>query len=297
MKRTIVIVAFAITLMLAPAAQAGGLEPGSWSVGTEREGSGASAVAVYRLNITAGPDGSAFGLSYRLPPWPGHEELGGSPLKIQSVELMGPGDLRPAMPLLVAKPALRPKPGCRRSPPSFPERLWIELPAAASSVVEIRVQAGQPIWPDTRQDLTLTTFASENPPSPPVPLWTGAAPALGIRGVHIRLRESEWQDLKPLTTPDFVGSTDPPLRHMPVFLQVLRPSKPVGVDLGFWGRPSAVSLGSVTTDAAGHFRVPSKKLSQTGLFTVLARAKGSGRLTADWNCSPFFWLRAIRHRH
>ncbi len=284
----------AVVLIAVSSGQAMPNPPAALSVDVERQGSGASAVAIYRLRVTADADGAAFGLSYRLPGWPTHEPVGGAPLNIQSVRLLGPGSIRPARPLLVVKPSLKRKPECQRYSAPLSQRFWVEVPAAASAVVEIRARATYPLWPGTRQELSITTFESENLWTPETVLWSGSAPVVGARGVHIQMRERAWQDPRSEATPEFVGSTDPPLRFEPVFLRVVRLSKSGGVDLGSWAQPSAVPMGSTITDARGHFRVPSEKLSRAGSLSIQARVKGSQQLAADWNCSPFFRLRTAR---
>jgi hypothetical protein len=270
---------------------ASGDQSASVSVDIEREGADGSAVAIYGVHVVAGETVASLGLSLGLPRWPGSHLVSGSPLAIDSVRLLGPGTLRTSTMLVQRHPVARRKPACwRSSGVDLPLRYWIETPAGTSSEVEIRARASHPLWPDTRQGLGLTTFESEDFPTPENLLWSGTGPEIGARGVHIQMRKSDWKGSKSGATPLFMGSTEPVLRFARVFLRTVRVSRRRGVSLQAWTNPSSDPMPSVRTDAQGHFRVPSIELPQVGAFSVMARVGATDQFAADWNCGPFFEL-------
>lgn len=267
-----------------------------------RLGSRGEGTAVYRIHATAGSNGAAFGLGYRLPGWPSDARpvsrwIVGSPITIQSVRLNGAGSMRRASILSPSRlePDFRVKYSCRRGRPSaVPSQLWVEMPPESSSVIELEGEASFPSWPKTRYAVEFFTFSSEELGAARVPLATLATPALGPAGVRMQtvIADDESSERHgPGWTPEVVGTTHPRLPLSRIAVRLVRPTRYEGVFLGQWMDPSSVPMSSVETDVAGRFRIPPVKLKAEGRFAFLARVQERpGKTAADWTCGPFFPL-------
>lgn len=266
--------------------------PASVSVGVERFPDGRQ--AIFRLTATAGENGAAFGFSYQPPPWPWGDRLSrernasGSPISVRSVQLSGPGSLS-QLPGIVPPPALRLF-ICDRNDRAvyLSNRYWVEVPAGATTNVELIAKGVFPSWPGTRYQLSFSTFADKEKYWP-LQTLQATTEALSPRGVLIRMREAgEAEEKGAKTSPEIVGATEPPFRHARIALRAIRLPRPNSLSLGAWSSPSAVRLGAVQTDERGHFRLPPQPLPPTGWYAFLARSEARGAFAADWNCGPFF---------
>lgn len=263
-----------------------GQEPVAISIETSK-GSMPQAVE-YLLRVESGPDGAQFGLEYGLPKWPTMEPVFGSPLKVPSVEISGPGSLRSA-PVLPPKPVLLFKKRCIRAiPDSFAQRFWIEMPANGVSTVHLLAKGTYPAWPGTTYGVKFSTFAINDPVAKLVPLASINVPRFVARGTRIEIEAKGHS--RTGETPEIVGRTSPPLRSARVALRVVRPSRSGGVELKDWAdaQSPAAYLGAVQTDHQGHFRVPPRPFSGIGSYAVIARSQARGERAADWNCGAFF---------
>lgn len=268
-----------------------------------RLGSSGEGTAIYRIHATAGSNGAAFGLGYRLPGWPSDGRsvprwIVGSPITIQSVRLNGAGSMRRASILSPSRPEpdFRVKYSCRRGRPSaVPSQLWVEMPPESTSVIELEAEASFPSWPETRYAVEFFTFSSEQLGTVRMPLATLATSALSPRGVRMltQIPNDELSEHHgPRWTPEVVGTTHPPSPLTRIAVRVVRPSRYEGVFLGQWMDPSSVPMSSVETDLAGRFRISPVKLKAGGRFAFLARIQERpGKTAADWICGPFFSLR------
>jgi hypothetical protein len=278
---------------------ANGLMPTTVSVIAERAGSSNREVA-YRLHATAGVGGATFGVEYRLPQWPSVAQVEaptvGSPIQLTSVNLQGPGTLRPAAAFAVPKPRLKREETCRRERPSpLATAYWVELPPHASSVIELRGRGSYPSWPRTRYQVEFSTFETDEPGAPRTELRKASTPSLGPRGTRIDMRALPSQGTPGAAhmTPEIVGRTTPALRHARISLKAVRPPVSGALTLSQWSKkpPTSIPLGGVRTDAQGRFRVTPQKLSSSGRYAVLARSQRQGAIAADWNCGPFFMIK------
>lgn len=243
----------------------------------------------YQLRIQSGAEGAAFGLQYEIPPWPTREPVLGSPLRVASVGLSGPGSIRPAAGGASPKPVLRRRNACVRALTApHPQRYWVEMPANSISVVNFQVKGTYPAWSGTKYGLSFSTFAVDVPTAQLAPLGTINVARLMPKGTRIDLK-AKGKPQKGLT-PELMGRTYPPLRQAKIYLRVVRPARSGSVGLDDWGdpHPPAISLGSVRTDREGHFKVPPRSFAGVGPFAVIARSKARGARAADWNCGAFF---------
>jgi hypothetical protein len=280
-------------LFLVMASEARGQLPSALSVQSERVGEGRNSEAVYRVQVSAGQSGAAFGLEYTQPPWPTPHLVKGSPLGITSVVLNGPGVIRPVTIRVVPKPVLRREDACRRekffaSGSSY----WVEVPANSAVQIELRGRASYPIWPGTRFDVAFSTFEVDDSTAPRTPLQTVSVPRLGERGTRITVRSLDGKSADQVT-PEIAGRTDPPLRNAQIRLRAVRPSLRGGVSLEDWKQPgsASVELGSVRTNVKGQFRLPPQSFPYVGRYAILARSQAKGKIAADWNCGAFFIAR------
>lgn len=241
----------------------------------------------YQLRIQSGADGAQFGFEYGLPEWPTTEPVFGSPVKVSSVGLLGPGSISSA-PGLTPKPVLRIRNGCTRAiPDRFSRRYWVEMPANSNSTVNLLVRGTYPAWPGTKYGVTFSTFAVNDPVAELVPLASINVPRPMPRGTRIGV-ESKGQ-LRTNATPELVGRTFPPFRLARISLRVVRPSRAGTVGLEDWaGTQSSASLGAVWTDSRGRFRVSPRPFTGKGKFAVIARSEARGARATDWNCGAFF---------
>jgi len=269
--------------------------PSSISVQAEKLGASLQGEAVFRLSISNADAGApaAFGFEYAVPGWPVPVGVVGSPLQIRSVELMGPGSLRPAQNGPVPKPVRRRSAACQREFPSpFSQAYWVELPANSSSVIELRARSTFPSWPATQYELGFSTFEVDDFTAQRTPLQTVGFSTLGPRGRRINMRVVKRRGAvhADRATPEIVGRTNPPLRKGLVYLQAVQRTLSGSVSLKQWSDPSpkAIHLGRVRTDQEGHFRFPSRAFPYVGEYAVIARSQAMGHIAADWNCGPFF---------
>jgi hypothetical protein len=269
--------------------------PASLSVAGERAGSGRNAEAVFRIQISSGAAGAAFGIAYKLPSWPTPAFVQGSPISITAVNFTGAGTHRPAMSLPVPKPLLKRRSVCSREGPSpFATSFWVEMPANSSAQLELRARAVYPSWPETEYALAFSAFEVDQPAAARTPLQTVSVPALGLRGSHITMRASKKTEAAKASarrmTPEIVGHTDPPLKRARISLRAVRPSPAGVVGLSRWSKPIpvAIPLGDVRTDQTGAFRLPSQPFRYEGRYAIVARSQTLGPIAADWNCGPFF---------
>lgn len=253
-----------------------------------------SAKAIYRLEITAGARGAAFGFEYRLPGWATLKSIVGSPISIASVDLIGPGVIRPtASP---GQPSVAPKQACLRERRSFlGSSYWVELPANANVEIKLEAKASYPSWPMTRYEVSFATFEVDAPNAPRRSLGTISTLPLGKRGSQIRMwiPKGEYRDMKPQTAPGVAGRTNPPLRRAWISLRAVRPSLSNEIWLGKWYNqsPHTIILGRVRTDSRGRFRTPARSFAFEGTYAILARSQAVAGLAGDWNCGPFFSVR------
>lgn len=246
--------------------------------------------STYRISVSAGEFGAAVGLSYGLPSWPTAPRVSGSPMRIQSVRLLGQGSLRQAV-VFVPKPKRKRYPHCVRGDTRPTGRYWLELPPNTTSTVDFQVTATFPRWSRTSYALTLGTFESEAHPFPEANLPVPKSAPLGPLGTYIQLRPASGAPSQRVgSSPEIVGRIVPPQRNRKVLLRAVRPTQQGAVLLSQWGAASSVSFGAVMTDKQGRFRVLSRPLRGSGEFAFLARTMTSGRFAADWNCGSFFEL-------
>ena len=282
------------SLLITPIAK--GQMPTSLSLAGVREGSGRASEAVFRIQISSGAAGSAFGIAYKLPPWPTPAFVQGSPISINAVNFTGAGSYRPATSPPIRKPMVKRRNVCGREGPSpFGSSFWIEVPPNSSAQFELRGRAVYPFWPETESGLAFSTFDVDQPSAPRTPLQSVSVPAIGLRGSHITMRASSpkagtMSSVARRTTPEIVGHTDPPLKLERIAIRAVRPSPSGTVSLSRWGRsvPLAVPLGSVLTDRTGAFRLPAQAFPYEGRYAIMARSQSQGTIAADWNCGPFF---------
>lgn len=276
-----------------------GEPPTSVSVGVERLPE--SRLAIFRLTATAGEKGAAFGFEYELPPWPVRNLTGkrslkgllfGSPVRILTVDLAGPGSLSRA-PGPVLKPVGRPS-ACYRNGSiltSIQNRYWVEVPAGSTTTVELLARGVYPYWPGTKYEISFSTFDENEAGAPLQPLQVLGTELLGPMGTFMRIRERKrgGEDFLGLRTPEIIGTTEPPFRHARIALRAVYLGSPPGsLNLAAWSARSAVRLGTVLTDGKGRFRLPPQALSASGDYGFLARSQARGARAADWNCGPFF---------
>jgi hypothetical protein len=244
----------------------------------------------YQVQIGTGGEIAAFGFQYALPLWPTAEPVFGSPVRVDSVELSSDGSIRPAAQGLPGRPVQRIINQCTRSKAaSFPQRIWIEVPANSVSVLNLLVKGTYPAWPGTKYGLSFSTFAFDEPSAELVPLASENVQRFMPKGTHIELRAKKQHGKAP-TTPEIVGRTSPPLRQARIALKVVRPSPSGAVGLRSWARSPwpTLSLGAVQTDSRGHFRVEPQRIPEKGPFAVIARSEARAMRAADWNCGAFF---------
>lgn len=283
-----------VILITAPVAR--GQMPTSLSLVGKREGIGRNSEAVFRIQIGTGATGAAFGIAYKLPSWPTPALVQGSPLSISAVNFTGSLSYRPARSPLVPKPLLKRKDVCsRRGTSPFATSFWIEVPANSSAQLELRGRSVHPYWPQTKFELAFSTFDTDEPSAPRNPLGSVSVPPIGLSGTHITMRVPRQKSAARKSaarrmTPEVVGRTDPPLRFERISIRAVRPSPTGDVSLSLWGKsvPSAVPLGSVLTDRAGDFRIPSQAFPFEGRYAIIARSPARGNIAADWNCGAFF---------
>lgn len=286
-KRTMMglLVAQATWLGAAPVAPAS--LPASISATVVGERWGKRQGSLYKVTIASGVSDTAVGLSYELPPWPTPQLVFGTPLAVESIQLVGAGVLRPAF-TLIPRLGSNPKYGCNREKPGkYGWRFWAEIPAGVTSVVEVRVGSTYPRWPGTARSLALFTFNSEEPGAEESVLPVdGTAPA-GEPGTHIQLRSTgkrpgaRW-------SPEVLGKTSPPLRNAPIFVRAARLIRPGGIGLDRWDAARHNLSIKVETDRRGRFVVPASRIPGRGLFGFLVRSKGNAAVAPDWNCGPTF---------
>lgn len=242
----------------------------------------------YQLRIQSGPEGTAFGVEYELPSWPTTEPISGSPLEIASIDLFGPGSIRPA-PGLVPLPFLPIENGCvRRFNTLVGSRFWVEVPANNASMVDLQVEGRYPAWPGTRYGISFSTFAVDDKLAPLSDLADINVTRFMPMGTHIQIRAKG--RLRNGFTPQLSGKTTPPFRMAQIRLRAVERSRSGKVGLDDWADPAprAVSLGAVRTDRQGHFSVPPRPLDSEGRYAVIARSEARGARSADWNCGAFF---------
>jgi hypothetical protein len=269
-----------------------GQMPASMSVEALRHGAPPDAEAIYRLQITSGSDGAAFGIHYQLPDWPTREAVLGSPLRIVSVQLLGPGSIEPAKPPLLPKPVLPLQNVCRRERTTpFGNEIWVQVAPSSTAMVELRAKATYPIWPGTKNSVSFFTFSANEPAAPRALLGGVTTPRVGPVGTHIQMRTVGKPRNDHRLSPEVVGRTVPPLRFGRIAVRAVKPLRSGSVLLSNWGAKESVSLGSFRTDHRGRFRVPPRSLPTFGKFAVLARSEGRGGRAADWNCGAFFGVR------
>jgi hypothetical protein len=247
--------------------------------------------AGYHLRIQTAAEGAAFGFQYDLPSWPTTEPVLGSPVRVSSVGLSGPGSIRPSAQGAVPKPILRRGNACvRELAAPYLQRYWVEMPANSVSVVNLQVRGTYPAWPGTKYGVSFSTFAFDDPSAQLLPLGAINVPRFMPRGTRIALNAKGEPGKQ--ATPELAGRTYPPFRGARIALRAVRPALSGRVRLEDWGdpRPPAISLGSVTTDRHGRFRVPPRRLTAEGSFAVIARSEARGSRAADWNCGAFFSL-------
>ena len=282
-------------LCLLFATVARGQMPAALSVRVEKidgGGGGSSGEALYELSAIAGGGGASFGFEYQLPPWPTPKLVSGSPIKIISVGLNGGGTIRPAASPLVPNPSLHRERICRREGVSpFATAYWVEMPANSTARIELRGRGTYPRWPGTRYDLRFSTFEVDDPAAVRSPFETASISGIGAKGTHIFISSVQPKDARDgRMTPEFIGRTDPALRSSHIFLRAVRPMPSGSVSLTQWAgsSPESVSLGRVSTNRKGQFRLPPQRFPLKGRYAVLARSDARGDLVADWNCGPFF---------
>lgn len=248
--------------------------------------SGATAREVrYQLEIQSGAEEAAFGVQYDPPSWSTAEPVFGSPLKMFSVGISGPGSIESAR-VLAPKPVLHIRNGCiRATSDSFSQRFWVELPPNSTSTVYLLARGTYPAWPGTIYGVRFSTFAVDDPGAELVPLASVNVPRLMPRGTRIEIKAKGRPRTD--TTPEIVGRTLPPFRSAKISLRVVRPSRSGGVALEGWAA-SVASLGVVQTDRQGRFKVSPRPFSGSGPYAVIARSEARGARVSDWNCGAFF---------
>jgi hypothetical protein len=284
-----------LVLMGMLAGPAAGEEPLAVDIQGEAIGAGASAAAVYRLGVQAGPAGAEFGFEVALPSWPTGRMILGSPLQIRRVSLSGSGIIRASRSHLFRKMPRPPKgwPRCVRERKSFADvgrSYWVEVPADGKAVVEVMTRMTYPSWPMTSYDVGFLTFAEDSSRAKRRPLGTVSLAPFGQRGTHIQMWVGPPSERD--ATPVVNGRTTPPLREGRIALRAVQADSNF-VWLGKWGTPSpyTVRLGSVTTDRRGRFQLPSQRFPFANRYVILARSEAHTGLASDWNCGPVFEAR------
>lgn len=259
--------------------------PLSTSVSAQREASGKTAKAAYRLRVTAGAQGATFGFEYRLPSWPGAGTIVGSPIRVNSVRLIGSGKIQESASKPLRQPMHSSSPACYRDRHSFISRAyWVDLPPNSDAMIELKASSSYPRWPSTKYAVSFSTFEANTQSAARKLLGVVNTSPLGARGTRIQMRMA----VNSSGQSRLLGATKPVLRNARIRLRAVSDSGLIS--LSQWDDPAPYTekLKSVTTDQNGRFSIPSKYLpNRLEGYTILARSEAKAGLVSDWNCGPY----------